>query len=614
MSAPDRVSSSRSQRRWIAWLIGGALGLFATLVVVASQEEVGIARDEVVYLQNGARYASWWIGLVTLRHGIDERSVTQTFGGPGASDNNREHPPLMKTLFGLSERLLHRDLGLVDEVTAFRLPSAIAHGVLVALVYALVLALWGQAEAILAALLVVGLPRAVFHAGLACFDAPTMTLWFATVVAYWRCLDGRRWPWQAGVVWGLALATKHTALLLPFALGVHHAIIGVTAARRASRSGTASGTASVTASVTASATASATASVTASVTASGGARRMLALARAAVAYRWRVIVSLAVLGPLTLFVLWPWLWFDPVHHVRDWLAFHTGHVHYNYEYLGRNWNAPRFPWHVALVTTLFTVPTATLAAAAVGAGVWIARRARRRAPDAATPADETPEAGPRANAPVALLVLSAAASIGPFFLGTTPIFGAEKHWMPVLPTICIAAAVGAVWAARRAATVCRLSERAAVFVVAGSILIAAAAELSVAEPYALTWYSALAGGAPGGADLGMNRQFWGVAVRGVLPELAAEAAPTGTTYIYTHDASPAWGLYQQQGLIPRTLIDAGWEQAGIEHSQLAIVLHELHFNRHDYLIWRSYGTVQPSFVLRTAGVPIVSVYRRPGRP
>ncbi|HEU4728828.1 MAG TPA: glycosyltransferase family 39 protein [Kofleriaceae bacterium] len=567
-------------RRWVAWLIGGALGLITTIAVVASQEDVGIARDEVVYMQNGARYASWWIGLVTFRHGISERSVTQTFGGPNATDNNREHPALMKTLFGLSEHLVHGGLGLADEVTALRLPSAILHGVGVALVYALVLALWGHAEAIVAALLVLGLPRAVFHAGLACFDAPAMTLWFASVIAYWRCLDGRRWPWQAGVVWGLALATKHTALLLPFALGVHYLIVGVAAARRGSL-GPADGS---------------------------RAGRALAVARAAIGYRWRVIVSLAVLGPLTLYVLWPWLWFDPVHHVRDWLAFHTHHVHYNYEYLGRNWNAPRFPWHVALVTTLLTVPTATLAAAAIGAALWIAGRGRGLAPE---PSGTSSPPAPPANAPVLLLVLSAAAAIGPFFLGTTPIFGAEKHWMPALPTICIAAAVGAVWAARRAAALCRIPERAAIAVVAGSIVLAAAAEISVAEPYALTWYSALAGGAPGGADLGMNRQFWGVAARGVLPELAAEAAPTGTTYVYTHDASPAWGIYQQQGLIPRTLVDAGWEQVGIDRSQLAIVVHELHFNRHDYLIWGSYGTVQPSFVLRTAGVPIVSVYRRP---
>ena len=549
--------------------LGWALGLVATIAVVANQQGVGIARDEVVYMQAGARYAAWWTGLVTFQHGAGEASVTRTFGGPGATDNNREHPPAMKTLFGLSEKLLHQTLGVAGEVTAFRLPSAILHGVLVVLVYGMVLELWGLAQAVIAALLIVVLPRALFHAGLACFDAPTMTLWFATVHAYWRGLDGRRWPWQVGVVWGLALATKHTALLLPFALGVHYVILGLRVRPRG--------------------------------VAGGVLARTGAVLGAVLGHRWRVLASLAVLGPVTLYAVWPWLWFEPVHHVRDWLAFHLGHVHYNYEYLGRNWNAPRFPWHVALLTTLVTVPASTLAAAVAGAGVWIAGWARRV---------------PRA--PALLLALSAAASIGPFFLGTTPIFGAEKHWMPVLPTICIAAGVGAVWAARLAveaahavALLRRLSPRVAIAAVGGAVVIAAAVETWVAEPYALTWYSALAGGAPGGADLGMNRQFWGVAMRGVLPRLAAEARPTGTTYVYTHDASPAWGLYQRAGLVPPTLVDAGWEEAGIARSELAVVIHELHFNRHDYLIWNAYGTVQPIDVLTSDGVPIVSLYRRP---
>jgi 4-amino-4-deoxy-L-arabinose transferase-like glycosyltransferase len=552
-------------------LIGWALALVATIVVAVNQRDVGIARDEVVYMQHGARYADWWIGLVTLDHGIRETSVTGTFGGPSATDNNREHPPLMKTLFGLSEKLLHRTLGVTDEVTAFRLPSAIMHGVLVVLAYVLVLELWGLAEAIIAALLAMFLPRVVFHAGLACFDAPTMTLWFATVVAYWRGLDGRRWPWQVGVVWGLSLATKHTALLVPFALGSHYLLVAWRARPPAS----------------------------------GSTRRAraLATARAVLGYRWRVLVSLAVLGPLTLYAVWPWLWFDPVHHIRDWLVFHLGHVHYNYEYLGRNWNAPPFPWHVALVTTLFTVPVGTLVASLVGAGVWIARRS---------------SCGDSRN-PALLLALSAAASIGPFLLGTTPIFGAEKHWMPVLPTICIAAAVGVVWSARGAtgylARVRAVGERRAehlvIAVIAGSVVLAAAVETQVAEPYALTWYNALAGGAPGGADLGMNRQFWGVAARGVLARLGTEARPTGSTYVYTHDASPAWNTYQRLGRVPRTLVEAGREQGGIDRSQLALVIHELHFNRHDYLIWRSYGTVRPIYVLCSDGVPIVSVYRRP---
>ncbi len=523
------------------WL-GLVLAVMTTMIVLANQHEVGLARDEIVYMQNGMRYADWWVGLVTFQHGISKDGITKTFGGPNATDNNREHPPLMKTLFGLSHRIAHKGFG-VDEVTAFRIPSALMAGLCVLLVFAFTFATWGFVEAVLSALFVLFLPRALFHESLACFDAPIMTLWFATVYAYWRGLDGRKWPWQAGVAFGLALATKHNALLLPAALGVHYLVVG----------------------------------------ARSGVRTMLV-------HRWRVIVSLAMLGPLTFVVLWPWLWFDTFAHVKAWLTFHLTHVHYNFEYLGQNWNAPRFPWHVALVTTLYTVPVVTLAGAVIGAGVWIGKRTSD------------------ARMPALLLVLSAGASMGPFFLGTTPIFGAEKHWMPALPSICIAAGVGVAWVLRALAS--RLSARHTAPVLAAFatlIVLAAAVETYTAQPYALTWYNALAGGAPGGADRGMNRQFWGVSARGALPILAN----AGPGPVYSHDASPAWGFYQKLGLLPKNLSDSGHEEAGIAASKLAIVIHELHFNRHDYLIWKSYGTVQPYAVLRSDGVPIVSIYKRP---
>ena len=503
-------------------LIGLVLAVVTVIAVMVNQRDVGIARDETVYMTAGASYAKWWLG------GFGP--IEKTWGGPMGGGTNPEHPPFVKELEGLSHAALS---GVFGEVGAYRFPSAVLHGVCVWLVYSLTLELWGLAEGLLAALALLLLPRALFHAGLAAFDAPIMTLWFATVVAYWRGLDGRKWPWQAGVVWGLALATKHTAVLLPFALGLHYAVIAWRAKKPL--------------------------------------------------VHWRVVVSLAVLGPLVFFALWPNLWTAPIAHTRAWLAFHMHHVHYNFEYLGTNWNAPRFPWHVALVTTLFTVPTATLAAAVTGAAVWIRKR----------PSDE--------RAPVLLLVLSAAASIGPFFLGTTPIFGAEKHWMPALPTICIAAGVGGVWAARQ------IKHRLAVPILTACIALAGATEVVTAHPYALTWYSALAGGAPGGADHGMNRQFWGVAAKGVLPFLATQ--PPGP--VYSHDASPAWGWYAKLGLLPKGFPDSGHEDQGVRASKYAIVIHEKHFNRHDYMIWHSYGTVRPVFVLRADGVPIVSVYKRP---
>ncbi len=546
-------------RRYLpsARAFGYILAALTVAFVVANGQQVGIARDEMVYFGAGDHYADWWIGLAKGTHGISRAELTKGFGGANPTDNNREHPPFVKTLMGFSHQLGHQALGL-PELATYRFPSALLHGLLVLLVYWMVLELWGFAEATTAALLLVLLPRALFHASLACFDAPITALWFASVYAYWRGLDGRKWPWQVGVVFGLALATKHNALLLPFALGGHYLIAGFLDGRW----------------------------------------------RGLVAYRWRVIVSLAILAPLTLVLVWPWLWFDPVGHVTAWIKFHTQHVHYNFEYLGQNWNAPPFPWHVALVTTLFTVPVVTLVAALIGIGVWW--RSRREL------ALILSTRGAAGRAPGVLLVLSAAASMIPFVLGSTPIFGAEKHWMPALPSLCIAAGVGTVWTARTLAH--GLLGKARVAVLGGSIglvVTAALVETVTAQPYALTWYNALAGGAAGGADHGMNRQFWGIAARGALPVLDRASPGAEIVRVYSHDASPAWGYYQKLGLLPKRFPDAGNEQPGIDRSRFALVVHEKHFSRHDYMIWSAYGLTQPIAVVRFGGVPIVSIYRRP---
>ena len=101
----------------------------------------------------------------------------------------------------------------------------------------------------------------------------------------------------------------------------------------------------------------------------------------------------------------------------------------------------------------------------------------------------------------------------------------------------------------------------------------------------------------------------------MLPEIASVAPPPGAPPlpVYTHDAAPSWGVYRHLGLLPAGLPDAGGEAPGIARSELAMVIHERHFARHDFMIWQSYGTVRPIFVLRLDGVPLVSLYRRPAQ-
>ncbi len=583
------------------WMMALVLGLGTFALVITQQRDVGITRDETIYFAAGDRYVDWWFDLAHGRGALTEASLTGHFGGV---PNNSEHPPLMKTLFGLSHRALHGGLG-VDELTAYRAPTAVLHGALVAIVYLWTAAIWGAAEGLIAALLLILMPRLLFHAGLACFDAPMVAVWFGTVAAYWKALASRRWAVVAGVAFGLALATKHNALLLPFGLIAHSIVVGW----RGMRADWGAWRAAIT-----------------GATVGGVARATWRLFRHR---QWRherfALWMMAIVGPLVLLALWPWLWFDTLAHVRGWIGFHLNHVHYNYEYLGANWNHPRFPWHVPIVTTLYTVPVVTLAGAALGGRVlvarwWRQRRARVRDGEPITDVGAV-------EWPALLLFLTAGVAIGPFLLGSTPIFGAEKHWAPAMPALAIFAGIGVAWAGRQlAAAVADLRptwrdplstagdgvKRLCVVAVALCVCAAAAIEVRAAQPYALSSYNALAGGAPGGADRGMNRQFWGHSARGVIPFLRGEAAVAGRPLrVYTHEASMAWPWYQKFGTVPPTLVDAGNEEGGVSSSSYAFVVHELHFNRHDFMIWKAYRTVQPVFVLRADGVPIVSVYKRP---
>ena len=45
------------------------------VTVTINQREIGIARDETVYMAAGSHYAEWWLGLVTFDHGIGSERI-----------------------------------------------------------------------------------------------------------------------------------------------------------------------------------------------------------------------------------------------------------------------------------------------------------------------------------------------------------------------------------------------------------------------------------------------------------------------------------------------------------------------------------------------------------
>jgi hypothetical protein len=152
-----------------------------------------------------------------------------------------------------------------------------------------------------------------------------------------------------------------------------------------------------------------------------------------------------------------------------------------------------------------------------------------------------------------------------------------------------------------------VSGRARQAAVATALLVVVAVpaieEVRHSHPYGLSHYNALAGGPAGGADLGLNRQFWGYSAKGVLPWLNA-TLPQGAV-LYPHDMNhDAWVLYVRGGQLRGDLVETG----SVAGSDAALVIHEKHFNEYDYRIWQEYGHPAPAEVLTLDGVPLVSVY------
>jgi hypothetical protein len=304
-----------------------------------------------------------------------------------------------------------------------------------------------------------------------------------------------------------------------------------------------------------------------------------------------------LLGPLVLVGTWPWLWHDTGRRLVAYARFHLRHVHYTYEYLGINYFEPPLPISVPFVMTLFTVSLTVLALCLLG---LYDRRAALRLPW---------RTEPRAANDGRTEVLWFGCLLAPLFmiaLPSSPIFGGTKHWLAAYPFLALFAGLGFVAVVERAEISAWMGRRWPTWAFATLCLLPAAVETAHSHPFGLSHYTPLAGGVPGAADLGMNRQFWGFTT-GSLADWIAEKLPKGGS-VWTCDTTHgSWAMMQRDGLIPSNIRP----EASMNAADLVLVHHEAHFAEVDYQAWVAFGSVQPVYVLRYDGVPVISVYENP---
>ncbi|MCC6556159.1 MAG: glycosyltransferase family 39 protein [Polyangiaceae bacterium] len=604
--APGRAPSGApgaGGRGWTARipvdpLIALAIAAAFTTLLVETVADLGYARDEGFYFVASSRYAAWFRDLAAnFRAAIAPRAVD------AAWSVNHEHPGLIKSLFALSNLVLQKKLGLFAmEGTSFRFPAMVLSGLGVGLVY-----LWGtqardRVAGAGAAALFAMMPRYFFQAHLACFDAPVVTVWAFAAYCWWRSMrdGGALWPVLTGVAFGLALDTKHNSWFLPIVCVTHAAAVQVRGLV-AGEQGRAA--------------------------ARAGARRSLA-----------ALAAMAAIGPLVFYALWPWIWRDTFARLREYASFHLNHEYYNMEFLGRTYWTPPMPRAYAFVMTAATVPAVTLALsfAGLGAAGWErlrwplsriaqraltsgaawAARARRWAASVPAPAEDP-------GSTALLWFLSIGAIYGAWLSPKTPIFGGTKHWMTAYPFIALfagaalsslvrvarveLAALGRRVGGRSPAS--RLARGPVPALALGAAVIAApVAETIHAHPWGLSAYTPLVGGAPGAATLGLNRTFWGYTT-GAIAGYLNEAVPQRGS-VYVHDtAGPSWDMLLRDGRL-RKDIRGVWSTVGADFT---LYHHEQHMLGQAYQTWVAYGTTRPDHVAGLDGVPVIWVYRAPGR-
>ena len=548
------------------------------LAMAVTQANVGFTRDEGYYF-TAAREIEGWLSLL-VNH---PAQAISTSGTERFWSYNFEHPGLAKLLFATSHYLFTSTLHLLPDTFAWRLPAFAFAGLLTLWLAQLGFAR-SRAAGVLAPLLFWCAEGTFYQGHLACFDVPICALSVGVAVAWAGALGllpsrAPRAPEAAAAqatpadtiaapataaapattrvrdglslafVYGCALAVKHNAWFLPPVLLIH-----------------------------------------------------ALLCRAPLRRRALLTLPWLLLSPLVLFATWPLLWHQPARHLHDWIAFHLHHVHYAWWYLGDLYRAPPFPITYPLVLDALVLPITTAALLALAAARLLVDFVRLRL------------------SALRLLELGVAgAGVLPFMLRTTPIFGGIKHWL-IFPAMLAPEAADLLVAIAKSFNggVPRPAARAAhrwltptrtLLLASAAALLPGLVQIAQVHPYGTSAYGELAGDIPGGASLGMQRQYWSGNVTAVLPWLNANARPHAR--VYFHEVNPeSYRAYQLAGMLRPDIQYA----ANPESADYAAIQWHREFRDIEPRVWNAFGTRRPATGLYLEEVPQIIVYARPGLP
>ena len=476
-----RVTSEQIRRRWREGYLPAGLALLAFAVIVSGIADPGITWDEANFLPSMGSYARWYGELFDgIIHGSPGAALSRDLVTERWNPTH-ENPPLALIAATVTAVLFEGYLGLL---TAARLGSAIAFGLLALVVYKLTARIAGWTAGTFAALSLIALPRLVGHARLAALDEMMALTWLLTIYAFLRGTDSRRWAMLTGVFFGLALATKLNAFFLPLPLLVWGYL-----------------------------------------------------------FRKRHIgdnvMSMTFIGPAVWIFAWPWLWHDTGLRIIGYLASKLDRAPIPVHYLGVTYQAGEAPWHYAILMTAVTVPVVLLLLAAAGAS-RITGRGRVR--------EGTALLLLGLAASLAPFFLPAARKYDGvrLFLPAFPVIACLAGCGLDRLTRAAGRAVMLILSRRRPGDWEHRHSKAVQLALSAGILVLAASAMVTfrMHPYQLSYYNSIVGGLRGAERLGLETTYWGDALTPVFLQQVAEAVPRDSSIAFYPCGSNARRLYE----------------------------------------------------------------------
>lgn len=542
----NKVGSVIKTRGFIAI----ALFFVSLFSLVVTEKDIGVTWDEPDYFVAGYQYGQWYSLLATdPAKAMKRESIDQYW------DSNHLHPPLSKAVSGI---VFDISGGFTSGTLRARLGNMLINSLAVSFVFLLVARQFSTLAGLAAAIFLLTLPRYFYHAHLSALDVPVTALIVVTLYVFWSTRQEHHWRYDllVGLCYGLAVATKINAAFLVLSLG-----IWVLLFQRES-------------------------------------------------YLWRRLAIMCGVGLVTWLVIWPWMYFDTLLRIHDFIGFMTNtHHQIGQWYLGKFYLPP--PWHFPWVMLVAVTPFALLILAGIGTWVCLAKKENRSF-----------------GIFVLLHVLSPLLILS---LGITTVYDNDRLFMPAFPLLMALAGIGIYGLAHWILSLPGVSQlklpiRATIpAIVLLAFVIPYLLYAGKMYPHLLSYYSASVGGLPGAKRLGLEATYWSDTYKEVVPFINENAKPGDIVWVQEWSQQVMF-TYQFTGLLRGDIKLAGgyeipdfyrpWDHATViaDHTKANFVVYQQRDTflgpqgqQNPFNDWLK--AKQPVMQIERDGVVLLSVYR-----